>query len=77
MPTVTLEEAQAHLPDLIHNLQPGQELVITEDSQPIARLSRSEPRTQWPCKAGSASRTRHWMAPDLEAPLAEFKEYME
>jgi antitoxin (DNA-binding transcriptional repressor) of toxin-antitoxin stability system len=76
MPTVTLQEAQSRLPDLIHNLSRDDEVVITENSQPVARLSRNEPKTQWPCKAGSA-RGKIWMAPDFDAPLEEFKEYME
>ena len=32
MPTVTLEEAQARLRDLIHNLLQGEELVITDST---------------------------------------------
>ena len=35
---VTIEVAQAKLPDLIHNLLPGEELVITENNQPVAKL---------------------------------------
>jgi hypothetical protein len=42
----------------------------------VARLSSSEPKTLWPCKAGSAE-GKIWMAPDFDAPLEEFKEYME
>jgi antitoxin (DNA-binding transcriptional repressor) of toxin-antitoxin stability system len=38
MSTVTVQEAQAKLPELIHKLIPGEELVITEDSQPVAKL---------------------------------------
>ena len=53
MPTVTIEEAQTKLPELIHALLHGEELVITEKNQPIATLSRS-PRTSWPCQPGSA-----------------------
>jgi antitoxin (DNA-binding transcriptional repressor) of toxin-antitoxin stability system len=41
MPMVTIEEAQARLPELIHDLLPGEELVIIENSQPIAMLTRS------------------------------------
>jgi prevent-host-death family protein len=45
MASVTIEEAQAKLADLIHRLHPGEELVITEKGQPIAR---SIPPTE-PC----------------------------
>jgi antitoxin (DNA-binding transcriptional repressor) of toxin-antitoxin stability system len=76
MPTVTLQDAQSRLPDLIHNLSPGDELVITENNQPVARLSRTEPKTRWPCQAGSA-RGKIRIAPDFDAPLEEFREYME
>jgi prevent-host-death family protein len=77
MPTVTIQEAQAQLADLIHGLNPGDELVITENNEPVAKLARTEPKKQWPCKAGSAKGKIHWMAPDFDAPLEEFKEYME
>lgn len=76
MTTISIQEAQSRLPDLIHSLLPGDELVITENDQPVATLSRSEPRTQWPCQAGSA-RGKIRMAPDFDAPLEEFQEYME
>ena len=38
MTTVTLQEAQAKLPELVHNLTPDDELVITENDQPVAKL---------------------------------------
>ncbi len=76
MAIVTIQEAQAGLSDLIHKLVPGEEVVITENDQPVAKLSRTEPKKQWPCKAGSA-KGKIWMAPDFDAPLEDFKEYME
>jgi antitoxin (DNA-binding transcriptional repressor) of toxin-antitoxin stability system len=76
MMTVTIQEAQAQLLDLIHRLQDGDEVVITENDQPVAKLARTEPKNQWPCKAGSA-KGKIWMAPDFDAPLEDFKEYME
>ena len=36
--TVTLEEAQAHLAELVSQLAPGQEIVITVNEQPVAKL---------------------------------------
>ena len=77
MPKVTLQEAQAGLSELIHQLSPGQELVITENDEPVAKLVRIGPRTREPRQAGSAKGSIHWMAPDFDAPLEEFKEYME
>jgi prevent-host-death family protein len=38
MATVTIQEAQTTLPDLIHRLAPGQEVVITENNKPVAKL---------------------------------------
>jgi len=38
MPTVTIQEARAQLPELVHRLNPGDELVITENDQPVAKL---------------------------------------
>lgn len=76
MTTVTIQEAQATLMDLIHRLPPGDEVVITKNNQAVAKLARTEPDQQWPCKVGSAKDSVHWMAPDFDAPLDEFKEYM-
>jgi antitoxin (DNA-binding transcriptional repressor) of toxin-antitoxin stability system len=76
MPTVTLQEAQSRLPDLIHNMIPGEELVITENDEPVAKLSRTPPKTRQPSKPGSA-KGKIWMAPDFDAPLEDFEEYMD
>jgi antitoxin (DNA-binding transcriptional repressor) of toxin-antitoxin stability system len=75
MLTVTLAEAQAHLPELIERLRPGEEITIADGGRPLARLKKAD-RTSWPCKAGSA-RGKVRLAPDFDAPLEDFKEYME
>jgi prevent-host-death family protein len=75
MPTVTIQEAQAHLPELLEQLQPGEELTITQQGEPFAQVRKAE-RTSWPCKAGSAAGKIH-MARDFDSPLEDFKEYME
>jgi antitoxin (DNA-binding transcriptional repressor) of toxin-antitoxin stability system len=76
MSTITLQQAQTQLPELISRLSPGEEVIIADQGQPVAKLVRSE-RTSWPCKAGSAKDKILWIAPDFDAPLEEFKEYME
>jgi prevent-host-death family protein len=76
MTTITLEEAQAHLSDLLSRLQPGEEVLITAAGQPVARMKKAE-RTSWPCQAGSAKDKILWVAPDFDAPLEDFTEYTE
>lgn len=44
MTTVSIEEAEARLSDLIHKLKPGDEVLITEDNQPVAKLVSESPR---------------------------------
>jgi antitoxin (DNA-binding transcriptional repressor) of toxin-antitoxin stability system len=75
MATVTIEEAQAKLPELIEHLQPGEEITITDQGQPLAQVKKAE-RTSWPCQAGTAKDRILWIAADLDAPLEDFKEYM-
>ena len=76
MTTVNLDDAKAHLKEIISGLNPGEELIIVEDGEPLAILIRNRP-TQWPCAAGSAKQTKHWMAPDFDAPIEDFREYTE
>jgi antitoxin (DNA-binding transcriptional repressor) of toxin-antitoxin stability system len=76
MATINMEEAQAHLPQIIAGLNPGEPLVITKDGEPVATLTRPSAK-MWPCKAGSAKEMPHWMAPDFDAPLDDFRDYTE
>ena len=38
MKTITLEEAQSHLAEIIDPLPPGEEVVITRVERPVAKL---------------------------------------
>jgi prevent-host-death family protein len=76
MNTVTLEEAQTDFAGLLNRLQPGEELTITSQGHPVAQVRKAE-ATSWPSKAGSYHKPEFWMAPDFDAPLDDFKEYME
>jgi antitoxin (DNA-binding transcriptional repressor) of toxin-antitoxin stability system len=76
MLTVTLQEAQAHLSELLEKLQPGGEMTITDHGQALAQVKKVE-QTSWPCKAGCYRKAEFRMAVDFDAPLEEFKEHME
>ena len=70
-------EARIDLPELIHRLIPGEEVVITEYDRPVARLARTDPRTHWRYDAGGADEPFHRMAPDFAGLIEEFTKYME
>jgi antitoxin (DNA-binding transcriptional repressor) of toxin-antitoxin stability system len=75
--TVTLQEAQARLPELIEQLRAGEEIVITRDQKPVARLVREGTPPPRPRQLGTLKGTVLYMAPDFDAPLEDFKDYME
>ena len=79
MTTVTIEEAQAKLTEIIHQLSPGEELVITENQQPVAKLTGEQPRAARPARPGPGlcKGMITFMAPDFDAPLEDMKDYME
>ncbi|MFN0056054.1 MAG: type II toxin-antitoxin system Phd/YefM family antitoxin [Planctomycetales bacterium] len=79
MTTVTLEEAQANFPEIIHQLFPGEELVITENQKPIAKLISEHPQALMPLRPGPGlcKGMIAYMAPGFDAPQEDMKEYME
>ena len=78
MTTVSIQEAEAKLSELIRNLKPGDEIVITDNNQPVARLVPAVGNPQRkPRQPGTLRGTVTYMAPDFDAPLEDFKEYME
>jgi antitoxin (DNA-binding transcriptional repressor) of toxin-antitoxin stability system len=75
MTTITIEDAQAKLPELISGLSKGEELVITQGDRVVARLvgERSEPRQRR--SAGFAKGMMTIVAED-DDHLKDFAEYM-
>jgi prevent-host-death family protein len=73
--TVTVEEAQLNLKDLIHQVAAGQEIIITENQQPMAMLVSAPTKKRQPRKAGSA-KGRLMILQDDDEHLKDFEEYM-
>jgi len=77
--TITVDEAQAILKDLIRRMAPGEEVIITDNQQPVAKL------VSQPAKATTSPRPGPglckgmitYMAPDFDAPLEDMRGYME
>ena len=78
MTSLSIEEAQAKLPDLVHGLTFGDEVIILENDQPVARIVAPLGQPQHsPRRLGTLRGTVLYMAADFDAPLEDFKEHME
>jgi antitoxin (DNA-binding transcriptional repressor) of toxin-antitoxin stability system len=75
MAMVTIQEAQATLPDLIHKLAPGEEVVITENNQTVAKLVGEKPVVRQRPQPGLCKGMITIVADDDEH-LKDFAEYM-
>jgi antitoxin (DNA-binding transcriptional repressor) of toxin-antitoxin stability system len=75
MPRVTLEQAQAQLPQLIEQLRQGEELIITRNHKPVARLLAEERPKRKPRQPGNCKGLLTIVADDDEH-LKDFAEYM-
>jgi antitoxin (DNA-binding transcriptional repressor) of toxin-antitoxin stability system len=74
MSTVTIEEAQAQLPELIAKLVLGEEVIITCNQQPVAQLIPLLSTKPQPVFGSCKGKLTIVSADD--AHLGDFKEYM-
>ena len=75
--TITIDEAEVKLRDLIHQLTPGEEIVITENQRPVVRLvSEPHPGPGLRPPPGLGKGMITYIAPDFDEPLDDMKDYM-
>ncbi|HEV2149239.1 MAG TPA: type II toxin-antitoxin system prevent-host-death family antitoxin [Longimicrobiaceae bacterium] len=71
---IDLKQAQARLVEIVHEAADGEEIVLTEDGEPVARIIPISRRRR-PREFGSAKGLIR-MSDDFDAPLEDFREYM-
>lgn len=74
MRTVSLSEAQAHLPELIEKVAAGEEIVITRNDMPIAQvvpIRKAKPQPQFGSCKGMLT-----IVTDDDEHLEHFKGYL-
>lgn len=74
--TFPLAAERAKLFELVAGMAAGEEIILTQVGEPVAVVKRIE-RKSWPSVPGTAKDRSFWMAPDFDAPLEDFAEYME
>lgn len=72
---ISLKKAQAELPELIYNLKPGQELLITDKDRPVAKLI-GQTATQLQRPGPGLCKGMITIVADDEEHLQDFAEYM-
>ena len=75
MQQIEISNLPSQLSDLLTAISQGEEVVLTQSAQPVAKVIKFPPIRK-PRKAGSAE-GQIFMAPDFDEPLEDFKEYME
>jgi prevent-host-death family protein len=72
--TMAIEQVEAHLSEIIEKLSPGEEIVVTQDNRPVARLvgaTREIPRPVLGRGKGMLT-----ILSDDDDHLKDFAEYM-
>ena len=77
MATLTIDEVQGRLREVLAGLQPGEEVVLTDNGCPLAKLVREQPKPGLRPPPGLCKGMITCIAPDFDAPLEGMKEYME
>ena len=72
-----VEDIEMTLPQLLDHLTPGDEVILTRNHLPVAKLvsESAKPAKRPPPGLGKGSIL--FIAPDFDEPLEEMKEYME
>jgi prevent-host-death family protein len=69
--TISVEEAQSSLPDLLARVIAGEEVVIASQGKPVARLAPIA--KDLPTRVPGTEKGKIWIAPDLDDPIPDFE----
>jgi antitoxin (DNA-binding transcriptional repressor) of toxin-antitoxin stability system len=77
MPQVTVEQATQRLDELVDAAARGEEVVLVRGDRAVARLVSVSNGGTRPCPRFGSARGLIQMADDFDAPMEDFREYME
>jgi len=77
--TLAIENIKVTLPELVDSLAPGDEVVLTRNDRPVAKLMSESPSRPLKPRPGPGlgKGMIASIAADFDAPLDDLKEYME
>jgi prevent-host-death family protein len=68
---VKLADAKAHFSEIVQKAMLGEAIIVTKENRPVVRITAIKPAKRVPGTGKGV-----WMAPDFDAPLDDFVEYM-
>ncbi len=74
MQTITLEEAQNHLAEIIDKLAPGEEVILTRANRPVARILAGPDQPPFPVPGRGKGMLK--IVSEDDDHLKDFAEYM-
>ncbi len=66
-----LADAKARFSEVVQTAMLGETIIVTKENQPVVRITAIKPVKRMPGTGKGI-----WMAPDFDAPLGDFAEYM-
>jgi len=72
--SISVEEAAHSLQAIIGNLAPGEEVILTQNQLPVAKIVAEPVQTGVRPAPGLGKGAILYMAPDFDEPLEEFRE---
>jgi len=66
-----LADAKARFSEVVQTAMLGETIIITKENRPVVRITAIKPAKRMPGTGKGI-----WMAPDFDAPLEDFAEYM-
>jgi antitoxin (DNA-binding transcriptional repressor) of toxin-antitoxin stability system len=76
MQTIDIHEAEGHLAEIIGNLSPGDEVVLTRDDEPIATLRLAAKPFRKVPRFGTMRGSILYIAPDFDDIPEGFEDYL-
>ena len=69
--TYKLADAKAHFSEIVQKAMLGESIIVTKENRPVVKIVAIKPANRVPGTGKGV-----WMAPDFDAPLDDFAEYM-
>jgi antitoxin (DNA-binding transcriptional repressor) of toxin-antitoxin stability system len=76
MHQITIQEAKAHFDSVFSEVLNGEEIIITDDAKPVAKMSPVISKSKGRGLVGSAPDLIKYMAEDFDETPEDFKDYM-